>query len=91
VAPEDGFRLKDYLAIPFSLETIDSFVFAEVTECEILGIGRWREGDLHYARLGGRRTEAAMGGSESAESRRIVGEERVDGGKEVCKAYLGYK
>jgi len=88
VLAEDGFRLEDYLAVPFSFKAIDGFVFAEVSESEVFGVGRWREDDFNYARLRRIRAKAAMRRGEPAEGWWIVGQERVDGGEEVCEAYL---
>jgi hypothetical protein len=52
VTAENAFRLEDNFAVPFSFETIDGFVFAQVSEAEVYGVGRWGEADFRYSRLG---------------------------------------
>jgi len=89
VTAEDVFGLEDNFAIPFPFETIDGFVFAQVSEGEVFGIGRWGEADLRYSRLGRRRAQTTVGRGKPPKGRGVVGEERVDGEEEVRETHLG--
>jgi hypothetical protein len=63
ITPENGVGLQDYVDVPFALETVEEFMFAEVGECEVGWVGGGGDGELDDGGVVGI-IEAAVGGGK---------------------------